>query len=187
MQNLDLKALALTFVFYWMTTAAANCETSKPLSLRIAPKPTGAIEITLSNASGHALEYFDSLNANRSFGLPLFVAIRLRSGDGETLSVLNSRPDGYWTPLIRYGQIIKVPVNLTNILPQESVSTEVTVSTLVEGIEPSILEDASEFKIHCRVFLDDSLEVCLEKESDWIPLELSKEKTWSNPWEPWNP
>lgn len=158
-----------------VSTPTSQCRSSNGLRLKIKPSLTGEeVDIVLNNLDRSTVWFYDSLNrrANGS-ETPAYVEVKLRNADGMVLTEQNLINDGFWSPLLMSDHVEVAPVSLSPLAGGSSMTAVVPLRVLVDGLNDSLLEDAVEAKVRCKVFLDKDFIRHLEVQTDWLKLTKS--------------
>jgi hypothetical protein len=138
---------------------------SNRLQLQVEPRGDGSVAITLLNRTDKPARFYDSLSNLQAAEAPGLTTIRLRNAQGEILTPMLARAEGFWSGDISL--VKRLPVILDTLPPNMAVQANTSLGTLLKGYPEQALEGATQAQIRCAVFLEEGV---VNVQTAWFPL-----------------
>jgi hypothetical protein len=169
MEFTPLIALAL----YVMLKLASATETGLHVSVTINDKAC-TYAISIINSGDSPIYYVDGLNQYAiTSEIPLATVLQFKSSTHLSQDTVERLSKGY-SFAAEQSEAISLPCRLSKLRPGEKIAKEFSLKHISVGVLKGLSATraalaASNLRIRVSVFLDASLERCIEAESAWIP------------------
>jgi hypothetical protein len=123
------------------------------------------ITITVTNQSLETIAFYNPFKSK----IPSLTQIKVMDAGGNLLTENDVSKEGYWTPLFLESSLMRTPVDLQDLPPEESLIAKFSLGAMTTGLRNGFdPNEARKVKVRVVICLNPNLTERLIFESEWL-------------------